>query len=105
MVGSVPAFTTHFSFCSALGNCCSKPVGLFRVGLKTQVFTSFLLLALKEILVTVVNVSCTTFRKGRSKLAQSFLEFSLRLRVSVSLKCEEGAMPKSQHTSPFYVKG
>jgi hypothetical protein len=49
MVGSVPAFTTQFCFCSALEIGNPKPVGLFRVGLKTQVFTSFLLLALKEI--------------------------------------------------------
>jgi hypothetical protein len=49
MVGSVPAFTTQFCFCSALEIYYPNPVGLFRVGLKTQVFTSFLLLALERV--------------------------------------------------------
>jgi hypothetical protein len=49
MVGSVPAFTMQFSFCSAPEMQYPKPVGLFRVGLMTQVFTSFLLLALEQV--------------------------------------------------------
>jgi hypothetical protein len=50
MVGSVLAFTTQFSFCSAPEIQYLKPIGIFRVGLKTQVFTSFLLLALESII-------------------------------------------------------